>query len=226
MANTELAKSTKRASASQPAEVDCEDGYEDDTQDSFDTSSYADDDERSQASRDEKRARALNIPIPTPEIINLPIDEFNERLAKFDLSEAQLSLIRDIRRRGKNKVAAQNCRKRKMDQIVGLQGEVDVMFSQKEALQRQQDQLLLWRQMARDKYANLYQFILDASTRHNVQSFTSENPPEYPGGHGTDPSRPSTSGRNGRQGSSHHFLVAVGSSKRSDQEDDTSRNGR
>lgn len=54
--------------------------------------------------RDEKRARAMNIPMTVSDIINLPMDEFNERLSKYDLSEAQLSLIRDIRRRGKNKV--------------------------------------------------------------------------------------------------------------------------
>lgn len=51
--------------------------------------------------RDEKRARALSVPISVDDIINLPMDEFNERLSKYDLSEAQLSLIRDIRRRGK-----------------------------------------------------------------------------------------------------------------------------
>lgn len=56
--------------------------------------------------RDEKRARALNVPISVDDIINLPMDEFNERLSKYDLSEPQLSLIRDIRRRGKNKVRA------------------------------------------------------------------------------------------------------------------------
>ena len=67
--------------------------------------SYNSDDAEAQASRDERRARALNIPIVTCDIINLPIDEFNERLAKYDLTEAQLSLIRDIRRRGKNKVS-------------------------------------------------------------------------------------------------------------------------
>lgn len=50
--------------------------------------------------RDEKRARALKIPISTADIINLPIDEFNERLTKYELTEMQLSLIRDIRRRG------------------------------------------------------------------------------------------------------------------------------
>lgn len=60
--------------------------------------------EEDQLTRDEKRARNLNIPIIVDDIINLPMDEFNERLSKYDLSETQLTLIRDIRRRGKNKV--------------------------------------------------------------------------------------------------------------------------
>lgn len=60
--------------------------------------------EEEQLTRDEKRARNLNIPISVDDIINLPMDEFNERLSKYDLSESQLTLIRDIRRRGKNKV--------------------------------------------------------------------------------------------------------------------------
>lgn len=46
----------------------------------------------------------MNLPISCEDIINLPMDEFNERISKYDLTEAQLSLIRDIRRRGKNKV--------------------------------------------------------------------------------------------------------------------------
>ena len=60
--------------------------------------------EEEHLNRDEKRARSMNIPITVSDIINLPMDEFNERLSKYDLSDAQLSLIRDIRRRGKNKV--------------------------------------------------------------------------------------------------------------------------
>jgi nuclear factor erythroid 2 len=61
--------------------------------------------EESQACRDEKRAQQLKIPISMEDIVNLPMDEFNERLSKYDLTEVQLSLIRDIRRRGKNKVS-------------------------------------------------------------------------------------------------------------------------
>lgn len=60
--------------------------------------------EEEQLSRDEKKARQLNIPISVCDIINLPMDEFNEKLSTFDLIDEQISLIRDIRRRGKNKV--------------------------------------------------------------------------------------------------------------------------
>ena len=53
------------------------------------------------------------------------MDEFNDMLSKEDLTEEQLNICRDIRRRGKNKVAAQNCRKRKLEQIDELQKKVD-----------------------------------------------------------------------------------------------------
>ena len=49
------------------------------------------------------------------------MDEFNDLLSKNELSEEQLNTCRDIRRRGKNKVAAQNCRQRKLEQIEELQ---------------------------------------------------------------------------------------------------------
>ncbi|XP_043959012.1 endoplasmic reticulum membrane sensor NFE2L1b isoform X4 [Gambusia affinis] len=73
------------------------------------------------SSRDERRARAMKIPFSNDKIVNLPVEEFNELLAKHHLSEAQLALIRDIRRRGKNKMAAQNCRKRKLETIINLE---------------------------------------------------------------------------------------------------------
>lgn len=109
--------------------------------------------------RDEKRARALNVPIPVTDIINLPMDEFNERLSKYDLSEAQLSLIRDIRRRGKNKVAAQNCRKRKLDQIVSLADQVKEMRDRKMRLIREREFMLLERQRVKDKFSQLYRHV-------------------------------------------------------------------
>ncbi|EAT43506.1 AAEL005077-PA [Aedes aegypti] len=115
--------------------------------------------EEEHLTRDEKRARALQIPIPVQDIINLPMDEFNERLSKYDLSETQLSLIRDIRRRGKNKVAAQNCRKRKLDQIVTLADEVKDMKMRKERLLRDREIIQTERKRIRDKFSALYRHV-------------------------------------------------------------------
>ncbi|XP_036400572.1 nuclear factor erythroid 2-related factor 2a isoform X1 [Megalops cyprinoides] len=91
----------------------------------------------SRLSRDEQRAQALHIPFTVDMIINLPVDDFNEMMSKQQLSEAQLALVRDIRRRGKNKVAAQNCRKRKMENIVGLEYELDSLKEERERLLRE-----------------------------------------------------------------------------------------
>lgn len=119
--------------------------------------------EEEHLSRDQKRARALNVPITVDDIINLPMDEFNERLSKYDLSEAQLSLIRDIRRRGKNKVAAQNCRKRKLDQILTLADEVKDMRDRKYRLVTDHDFLTGESQRIKDKYQQLYRHVFQVS---------------------------------------------------------------
>ncbi|XP_057708159.1 nuclear factor erythroid 2-related factor 2a isoform X1 [Corythoichthys intestinalis] len=85
----------------------------------------------SRLSRDEQRAKALKIPFSIDMIINLPVDDYNELISKNQLNETQLALVRDIRRRGKNKVAAQNCRKRKMENIVGLENDLDSLKEEK-----------------------------------------------------------------------------------------------
>uniref|UniRef100_A0A8C8R643 Nuclear factor, erythroid 2 like 2 n=2 Tax=Pelusios castaneus TaxID=367368 RepID=A0A8C8R643_9SAUR len=84
--------------------------------------------------RDEQRAKALHIPFPVEKIINLPVDDFNEMMSKEQFSEVQLALIRDIRRRGKNKVAAQNCRKRKLENIVELEQDLGYLKNEREKL--------------------------------------------------------------------------------------------
>nr|XP_018900664.1 PREDICTED: segmentation protein cap'n'collar isoform X3 [Bemisia tabaci] len=117
------------------------------------------DEHQQQMTRDEKRARALNIPISVMDIINLPMDEFNERLSKYDLSESQLSLIRDIRRRGKNKVAAQNCRKRKLDQIICLADEVQQMRDRKNRAEKERHYLITERHRIKELFNQLYRHI-------------------------------------------------------------------
>ena len=59
---------------------------------------------RPRLSRDERKAREMGIPFSVHDIINLPMDEFNDMLSRHELTEDQLNVCRDIRRRGKNKV--------------------------------------------------------------------------------------------------------------------------
>lgn len=87
------------------------------------------------------------------------MDEFNERLSKYDLSENQLSLIRDIRRRGKNKVAAQNCRKRKLDQILSLEDEVKEVRRRKERLLHEHEIVFNERERIANKFAALHRHV-------------------------------------------------------------------
>lgn len=114
-------------------------------------------------SRDEKRARQLQVPMPVLDIINLPMDEFNERLSKYDLSESQLSLIRDIRRRGKNKVAAQNCRKRKLDQIICLADEVKDVRERKERIYHDREMGISSNEHVKRKFGMLHKHIFQVS---------------------------------------------------------------
>lgn len=127
-------------------------------------------------SRDESRAKALKIPLSVDMIINLPVDDFNELMSKHQLSEAQLALVRDIRRRGKNKVAAQNCRKRKMENIVGLEGELDALREERQRLlaDKRRNAAAL-RQMKR-QLSGLYMEVFGALRDENGQAFS---PAEY-----------------------------------------------
>ncbi|CAL9690209.1 unnamed protein product [Knipowitschia caucasica] len=106
--------------------------------------------------RDEQRAKTLKIPFTVDMIINLPVDDFNELMSKHQMNEAQLALVRDIRRRGKNKVAAQNCRKRKMENIVGLEGELDSLKDEKESLLNEKSKNLMNLKEMKQQLSSLY----------------------------------------------------------------------
>ncbi|KAG8559526.1 hypothetical protein GDO81_017364 [Engystomops pustulosus] len=107
-------------------------------------------------SRDEQRARALKVPFSVDKIVNLPVDEFNALMSKHQFNEAQLALIRDIRRRGKNKVAAQNCRKRKMENIVELETDLDKLKYEKEKLLAEKGEYNSSLQLLKKQLGSLY----------------------------------------------------------------------
>lgn len=58
----------------------------------------------------------LQLPITPEDIVRMPVEEFNNYVSGqvARLQPEQIQLMKDIRRRGKNKVAAQNCRRRKV----------------------------------------------------------------------------------------------------------------
>ncbi|XP_067391143.1 transcription factor NF-E2 45 kDa subunit isoform X2 [Emydura macquarii macquarii] len=107
-------------------------------------------------SRDERRALAMKIPFPTEKIVNLPVDDFNELVSKYQLTEPQLALIRDIRRRGKNKVAAQNCRKRKLENIVQLEQELEQLGRERKQLLRDRCEVDKTLGLMKQKLGQLY----------------------------------------------------------------------
>ncbi|XP_027290467.1 endoplasmic reticulum membrane sensor NFE2L1 isoform X2 [Cricetulus griseus] len=125
-----------------------------------------------QMSRDEHRARAMKIPFTNDKIINLPVEEFNELLSKYQLSEAQLSLIRDIRRRGKNKMAAQNCRKRKLDTILNLERDVEDLQRDKARLLREKVEFLRSLRQMKQKVQSLYQEVFGRLRDENGRPYS------------------------------------------------------
>lgn len=112
------------------------------------------------ATRDERRARAMRIPFSNEIIVNLPVEEFNTLLTRHKLSEAQLTLIRDIRRRGKNKMAAQNCRRRKLDVVVGLEHNVEGLRHRRARLLREKAELCHSLREMKQRISALYQEVL------------------------------------------------------------------
>uniref|UniRef100_A0A3Q0S0V6 Nuclear factor, erythroid 2 n=1 Tax=Amphilophus citrinellus TaxID=61819 RepID=A0A3Q0S0V6_AMPCI len=134
-------------------------------------------------SRDERRAIALKIPFPMEKIINLPVDDFNELLTQYTLTDAQLALVRDIRRRGKNKVAAQNCRKRKLESIIHLERELNQLQAQREHLA--QERLEFQRSLAfikcrlTDLYAQVFSHLRDEDGQpYSIDEYSLQQTPD------------------------------------------------
>ncbi|KAG1683817.1 Segmentation protein cap'n'collar [Nymphon striatum] len=127
-------------------------------------------------SRDERRAKEMNISISIEDIVNLSMDEFNELISKFDFSETQLTLIRDIRRRGKNKVAAQNCRKRKIDQIFTLEDELQHLQHQKMQVMQKKESMKRERELSVFSFQQVYDKVFKSLLVRKQQQLTIGQP--------------------------------------------------
>lgn len=94
---------------------------------------------RANQSRDEQALRDASIELSIEEVVDSSADDFNELIRAHDFTAEQVNLLKDIRRRGKNKVAAQICRKRKLDSIDSLRDKVDELKSMRSELIAEQN---------------------------------------------------------------------------------------
>ena len=74
--------------------------------------------------RDKIKLQEQDINFTLNDIVGSRSEQFNEIIKLKGLTPEQVKLIKDIRRRGKNKLAAQVCRKRKLESIDSLNEDV------------------------------------------------------------------------------------------------------
>lgn len=87
------------------------------------------------------RPGASTQPTSRDKLVSMPVEEFNQLLEQTRLSDIEVAFMKEWRRRGKNKTAAQVARKRKREELSDLDGEVSGLQRQRAQLQSQYDRL-------------------------------------------------------------------------------------
>ncbi|XKL68754.1 hypothetical protein PGB90_006523 [Kerria lacca] len=92
--------------------------------------------------------------------INVPFSQVSKFLAAYNLSKSQLSVIRKVRRQVKNRLYAQNCRRRRVAHIRNLANELKQIKTEKEKLISQRADLTAKKISLHCRYKQLYNYVI------------------------------------------------------------------